>query len=407
MKEKTVAILATLDTKAPEAGFMKAEIESLGGRALIIDIGVVGSASIKADYPRADVAQRGGKSLDDLLVNPTRTEAQPIMTSGAIQLLEELIAAGEIHAALALGGTQGTSMNGVIFQALPYGFPKVLLSTAASGDTSHFVGNKDITMMYSVSDILGLNVFSEKILANAAACAYGMAQVERDVKKSKAKAVIGITNLGVLTEGTMYAIELLEKAGYECITFHAIGAGGDAMEQMMRDGIIHAVLDYAMGDIADGVFGVLRSASDSRLTTAGKLGLPQVLIPGGTEHLGVLTDADVIPAEFAGQQHTWHSPVIFVPRVNAEQSAKIAADISQRLSHTTGKAKFLMPLQGVSRYSSADRGEIPNPELDQLYWEQLQAVLPSTVEREALDYNAEDPAFVEYAVQSLISLIEQ
>lgn len=406
MKNKTIAILATLDTKAAEAGFMKQEIEALGGSAKIIDLGVVGNAGIKADFTRAQVATKGGTPIDELLKSPSREQAQPVMIAGAITILREELAAGTIHGALALGGTQGTSMNGEILQSLPYGFPKVLLSTAASGDTSHFVGIKDITMMFSVSDILGLNPFSERILANAAACTLGMAQIERDVKKSKAKAVIGITNLGVLTKGAMHAIELLEEAGYECITFHAIGAGGDAMEQMMEEGIITAVFDYAMGDIADGVFGVLRSASKKRLTTAGKLGLPQVLVPGGTEHLGILTDPNVTPAGYENHQDTWHSPVIYVPRVNEEEQGQIAADIGQRLSHTTGKAVFLYPLKGVSRYSNAEIGEIPNAELDATYWNQLQKELPDTIKTEALDFNAEDPAFVEHAVKTLINLIE-
>ena len=407
MKNKTIAILATLDTKAPEAGFMKTEIENLGGSAILVDLGVVGEAGITADVSREELAEKGGVPLESLLNSPTREKAQPVMVKGAILALRELLDAGKIDGALALGGTQGTSINGEILQSLPYGFPKVLLSTAASGDTSHFVGIKDITMMFSVSDILGLNVFSERILANAAACALGMAQVERDVRQTSAKGVVGITNLGVLTKGAMHAIELLEKAGYECITFHAIGAGGDAMEQMMKEGIITAVFDYAMGDIADGVFGVLRSASDTRLTTAGDLGIPQVLVPGGSEHLGILTDPNVVPEGYTDHQDTWHSPVIYVPRVNEEEQAKIAADIGKRLSHTKGNAVFLYPLKGVSRYSHAEIGEIPNSELDAVYWRQLQDVLPSTIKSEALDYNAEDPEFVEYAVKTLIDLIEK
>jgi len=139
---------------------------------------------------------------------------------------------------VALGGTQGTSTCAPALQMLPYGFPKVMLSTAASGDVGHFVGIKDVTMMFAVSDILGLNVFSRKILANAAAAAWGMAQVERSVTRSEAKGVIGLSNLGVLTKGSVHAIELFEEAGYEVITFHAIGAGGEAMEQMMKEGII-------------------------------------------------------------------------------------------------------------------------------------------------------------------------
>jgi len=232
---KTIAILATLDTKSEEADFMRREIESLGGKVMLIDLGVIGDSPIEADISKEEIIEAGGSSLAELLDNPSRAKANPVIVAGATEKMLELQQSGKIHGVVTLGGTQGTSTCAPILQALPYGFPKVMLSTVASGNTSPFVGIKDITMMFAVSDILGLNVFSRKILANAAACAWGMAQVERSITKSTAKGVIGITNLGVLTKGAMHAIKLFEQAGYEVITFHAIGAGGEAMEQMMRD----------------------------------------------------------------------------------------------------------------------------------------------------------------------------
>ena len=403
---KTIAILATLDTKAAEADFMRQQIEDLGGKAMLIDIGVVGDSPIAADVTKEEIIEAGGGSLAELLNEPTRAKANPFVVAGATRKMLELQQAGAIHGVVSLGGTQGTSTCAPVLQALPYGFPKVMLSTTASGDTSPFVGIKDITMMFSVSDILGLNVFSRKILANAAACAWGMAQVERSITKSTAKGVIGLTNLGVLTQGAMHAVELFENAGYEVITFHAIGAGGEAMEQMMKEGIITGVFDYAMGEIADGVFGTLRASGPERLTVAGKLGLPQVICPGGSEHLGILVgEPNEIPDGWDDHQIVWHSPYVFVPRLNAEEQARISASIGERLQHTSGNAVFLMPLKGVSSYS-AEGGALFNPPLDQAYWESLQEHIPDTVEVESLNLNAEDPAFVEYAVERLISMIE-
>lgn len=404
---KTIAILATLDTKAAEANLMREEIKSLGGKALIIDIGVVGHPGITADISRSEVISRGGGSLEELLIKPSRDKSTPFITEGAKKILIELIGKDAIHGVVTLGGTQGTSTCAPVLQALPYGFPKVMLSTAASGDVGPFVGIKDITMMFAVSDILGLNVFSRKIIANAAAAAYGMSLVERSITKSEAKGVIGMTNLGVITKGAMHAIELFEKAGYEVITFHAIGAGGEAMEQMMKEGIITAVFDYAMGEIADATFDALRASGPERLTVAGKLGLPQVICPGGSEHLGILVSTPhKVPAGYEGHMITWHTPYVFVPRPNAEEQDKIAQNIGQRLQHSTKDTVFLMPLKGVSSYS-AEGGELYNPELDAAYWTSLQKYLPNTIKVEALDYSAEDPAFVEYAVKTLIDLIEK
>ena len=403
---KVIAILATLDTKAREAQFMKQEIEALGGAGLIIDVGVVGEAGISADVSRSEVIAAGGGSLEELLVDPSREKATPFVSAGAAKILQELQQDGKIDGVVALGGTQGTSTCAPVLQTLPYGFPKVMLSTAASGDVGHFVGIKDITMMFAVSDILGLNVFSRKIIANAAAAAWGMAQVERSVTSSEAKGVIGLSNLGVLTKGAIHAIELFEAAGYEVITFHAIGAGGEAMEQMMKEGIITGVFDYALGEIADATFDALRASGPQRLTVAGKLGLPQVICPGGSEHLGILVEEpNEVPAGYEDHQVTWHSPFIFVPRLNQQEQHKIAENIAKRLEHSTTKTVFMMPLKGVSSYS-AEGGELYNTDLDAAYWESLQQTLPKTIKLESCELTAEDPAFVKKAVETLINLVE-
>ena len=403
---KTVAILATLDTKADEAGFMRSEIESLGGQALLIDLSLVGDSELSADVTKQDVISAGGGNLAELLVKPNREQSNPFIVAGATKIVKELQESGEIHAVVSLGGTQGTSTCAPILQALPYGFPKVMLSTAASGDTSPFVGIKDITMMFAVSDILGLNVFSRKILANAAAAAWGMAQSEQCITKSEAKGVIGMSNLGVLTQGAMRAIKLFEEAGYEVITFHAIGAGGDAMEQMMKEGIINAVFDYGLGEIADGIWGVLRAGGPERLTVAGKLGLPQVVVPGGSEHLGILVnEPNQVPVGYENHQITWHSPYVFVPRLNAEEQGRVAKVIGEKLSHSSKDTLFLMPLKGVSSYS-AEGGELYNTELDDAYWESLQKELPNTIEVESMDVTAQDQALVERAVNYLIEKLE-
>jgi uncharacterized protein (UPF0261 family) len=385
---------------------MRSEIESLGGQALLIDLSLVGESKLSADITKQEVISAGGGNLAELLVKPNREQSNPFIVAGATKIVKELQESGKINAVVSLGGTQGTSTCAPILQALPYGFPKIMLSTAASGDTSPFVGIKDITMMFAVSDILGLNVFSRKILANAAAAAWGMAQSEQCITKSEAKGVIGMSNLGVLTQGAMRAIKLFEEAGYEVITFHAIGAGGDAMEQMMKEGIINAVFDYGLGEIADGIWGVLRAGGPERLTVAGKLGLPQVVVPGGSEHLGILVnEPNKIPAGYENHQITWHSPYVFVPRLNAEEQGQVAKVIGEKLSHSTKDTLFLMPLKGVSSYS-AEGGELYNTELDDVYWESLQKELPHTIEVESMDVTAQDQALVERAVNYLIEKLE-
>lgn len=405
---KVVAVLATMDTKGAEAEFMRRQIEALGGRALLVDLGVVGDATVSTDVNNAEVAAAGGGSLDAIRKSPTRQDASPILIAGATKILLDLIENDKVHALVSVGGTQGTSNCTQVMQALPYGFPKVMVSTVASGDTSPFVGVKDITMMFSVSDLLGLNAFSRKILANAAAAAWGMAQVERDIvsEAGEAKPLIGMTNLGVLTAGAMRAIDRFHEKGYEVIPFHAVGSGGRAMEQMMKEGIIKAVFDYALGEIADEVFDGLRAGDAERLTVAGDLGLPQVIVPGGAEHIGLLLRTpNEVPPKYLDHKYTFHNPIVFAPRLNSEEIVAVANVITNRLKHTRGNAVFIMPLGGVSRYS-VEGGELRDEASDAAFWKALREGMPDGVEVRTHAGGAEDDAFVDTAVDTLIGLIE-
>ncbi len=407
---KTIAVLATMDTKGAEADFARREIEALGAEALLINIGVVGPAATPVDIGAETVIRAGGGEPDALLEDPAREEIGPYIVRGAQKILLDLVLQNKIHALLALGGTQGTSTCSQVMQALPYGFGKVMLSTAASGDTEPFVGIKDIAMMFSVSDILGLNPFSRKILANAAGAAVGMARKsDRPLAAdANSKGTIGMTNLGVLTRGAMHAIDLFHEAGYEVITFHAIGAGGRAMEQMMREGIIKAVFDYGLGEIADDVYDGLRASRDpERLTVAGKLGLPQVICPGGAEHIGLLLHTpNEAPEAWKHHAYVFHSPVVFAPRLGPDEIRKVAEEIGRRLAHSAQKTVFMLPLQGVSRYSIPG-GPLEDKESDAAFFGALRKALPASVELQELDCGAEDPAFVEEAVRTLVHLIEQ
>ncbi len=246
--------------------------------------------------------------------------------------------------------------------------------------------------------------FAANAVAAASAC--GMAEVTQQFKVEKSdKPLIGMSNLGVLTNGAMHAIQYIESKGYEVIVFHAVGSGGRAMEQMMREGIIGAVFDYAMGEIADDVWGVLRAGGPDRLSVAGKLELPQVLCPGGAEHLGILVPANEVPKEYEQHNYVFHSPVVFVPRLNEEEIVRVAKSICERLEHTTGQAKFLFPLGGVGRYSKLG-GSLYDKKSDNAFFDYLRENLPKTIEIIEREEYVEDESFVECAIDMLIEMIE-
>jgi len=238
--QRTIAVMATLDTKGREAAYIRDCVLKRGHRPLLIDTGLLGEPGAEPDISNREVAEAGGASLDDLRRHANREESGPAMAAGATKVMHDLVASGEVHALLALGGTQGTTLSTSVMRELPYGFPKIMVSTMASGNVGPWVGTSDITMMYSVTDIMGLNPFMRRILANAAGAACGMAEV--DIVQEKRKPLVAVTTVGITTRGAMTAAKVLEDAGYETIVFHAVGTGGRAMEEMMRQGLIGAVL---------------------------------------------------------------------------------------------------------------------------------------------------------------------
>ncbi len=402
----TIAILATLDTKAAEVEHLASVISALGAVPFLIDIGVVADSTIVADVTSAVIAERGGTPLAELRVDPSREVASDVMVAGATSVILELQEAGEIEAIIGLGGTQGTNNCCRVMQELPYGFPKIMVSTMASGDTSSYVGIKDITMMFSVSDILGVNPLLRQILSNAAGAAVGMASAATGAEVRRDRPVVGITNLGVLTSGTMRAMERLDELGYESIVFHAVGSGGRAMEQLMRDGMIDAVFDYALGDLSDALLGGLRAADDHRLTVATELGIPQVIVPGGVDHIGVMLDEpNIVPALYQGRTYTFHNPSILVPRTSGEELTEVARVIGERLAGVGEEAVFMLPTGGVSSYS-VDGGALVDREADAVFWAALRNSLPEGLRIIEVEAGAEEAVFVDRAIDELVALIE-
>jgi uncharacterized protein (UPF0261 family) len=200
---------------------------------------------------------------------------------------------------------------------------------------------------------------------------------------------------------------VLADRGYESIVFHAVGTGGRAMELMMKQGIIGAVFDYAMGEISDALFHGLRAGDADRLTVAGDLGLPQVIVPGGAEHLGILVSTPhVLPDRWKTHKHVWHNEVVLAPRLNDRELKQVAREAGRRLQHTRGNAVLMIPTLGTGRYAMPG-GPLNDPASDTVFFAALKTSLPPTIEVVERARHAEDPVFVEEAVDRLIGLIER
>lgn len=399
---KTIALLATLDTKGVEIAFMRDRIVERGHQALVIDSGLMGDPATTADISNAQVAEAGGSSLETLRRHADREESAPIMAAGATKLVRDLVASNTIHAVVALGGTQGTTLSTAVMRALPYGFPKIMVSTMASGNVAPWVGTSDIVMMYSVTDIMGLNPFMRRVLANAAGAACGMAEVH--FADAAGKPLVAITTVGITTKGAMKAADVLQSAGYETIIFHAVGTGGRAMEEMMRQGLIGAVLDYSTIEVSNEMFHALLAGGPDRLTTAGALRLPQVLCPGAIEVL-VFNEPETVPAKYRDRRLVRHSPQITDLRLNSSEMADVGREVGRRLGSTKDDAVFLIPIAGYDSYATT--GEpFSDPEADAAFVAALRASLPPRVAIVERDLDINDPAFATEAATTLIGLMQ-
>jgi uncharacterized protein (UPF0261 family) len=401
--QKTVAILATLDTKGREVAYIREIVEARGHRALVVDTGLIGEPATTPDISHREVASAGGGDLDALRRRADREESAPIMALGATKLLRGLVARNEVQALVALGGTQGTTLSTAVMRELPYGFPKIMVSTMASGNVAPWVGTSDITMMYSVTDIMGLNPFMRRILANAAGAACGMAEV--DLPQEVERPLVAITTVGITTEGAMTASRVLEEAGYETIVFHAVGTGGQAMEEMMRQGMIGAVLDFSTIEVSNEMHHALLAGGPDRLTVAGKLGLPQVLCPGAIEVL-VFNEPETVPQKFNGRRLVRHSPKITDLRLTRDEMAEVGREVARRLQSTREPAVFLIPKAGYDSYAVA--GEpFHDPEADEAFVAELRNALSANIRIVERNLDINDPAFATEAATALIGLMQQ
>ncbi len=335
IKKGTIAILATLDTKGREVAYMKGLFEARGHSTVMIDVGPLGPPGIAPDISNEEVAREAGWKLSNLIQTAERDKIMQEMGKGAMKLLLHLCQEGKIDGAIALGGNQGSAMASMAMRALPFGFPKYLVSTVASGNIRPYVGDRDIGVVFSVGDFLGgPNPVTRSVLANAVSAVAGMVEYctegARVKKIEPEERIIAVTALGNTEPAVSLAVKQLHEKGFQVVPFHASGAGGSAMEELIEQGTIHGVLDLTPHELTEEVVGagVYIPVKPGRLRAAGARGIPQVVSTGGSHQLaagvgegvaeancvreGVLvkvrgTDVSVAEGVGAGACAGWHA----------------------------------------------------------------------------------------------------
>lgn len=386
----TVVIVGTLDTKGEEIGFARDVIEAQGIDVRVVDTGVMGDPAFEPDTTAETVADAGGKSLEGLREAGDRGEAMDVMGRGAAEIVRRLDDEGIVEGILGLGGSGNTSIATTAMRELPIGVPKVMVSTVASGDVEPYVGFKDVTMMYSVADIEGLNQLSRRIIANASLAMVGMVANEADVAAEE-KPTIGITMFGVTTPCVKKAREYLEDNGYETIVFHATGSGGRAMENLVRQGIIDGVLDVTTTEWADEHVGGVFDAGPDRLDAPGEMGIPHVVSTGALDMVN-FGPPDSVPEKFNDRTFHQHNPQVTLMRTTPEENAEFGRIIAEKLNDAAGPVAVFLPLDGVSMLD-VNGEDFYEPAADEALFTAIRENLSSTIERIEMETDINDEEF--------------
>lgn len=403
---KAIAIIGTLDTKGEEVAYLRELILSRGHPVVVIDAGVLGQPTCEADILREAVARAGGGDLRELVAGGDKGRAIQTMIAGSREILLRLYAEGRLAGAIALGGGQGTAIGTAAMQALPIGFPKLMVSTIASGANTFepYVGTTDMTLMHSVADIAGINAITRRILNNAAAAIAGMADAG-DLPDAQQNAIIGATMLGLTTPCVLQARAHLESWGYEVITFHPNGTGGRCLERLVEERLMQGVMDLSLQEITGYVCRGLFDAGAERLKAAGQFGLPQVVAPGGTDYI-VLGPLDSLSKEQRSRPRVVHNPNITLVRTSREEMERVGQIIASRLNAARGGVCVLIPTEGFSASNQPGQA-FHDPEADLGLIEALESNLEPHIELIKVKVHINDPAFSEIAARKMHILMQE
>ncbi len=401
---KTIAIIASLDSKEQEVRFVIEQIRRCGHQTLVIDVGVRSEPDLVPDIRREEVIRAAGAPLE-VLRDGEKHLRLDAMARGAAVLAEKLYAAGRLDAVFSLGGVQNTMIGTSAMKALPYGVPKLAVSTVASGNRTFdpIVGTKDIVLLPSIADISGLNSLTRMVLANGVAAIAGMVEHAGAPLRTGSDLVVGATMMGATGDGVTGAVKLLEQAGLEVISFHSTGVGGRVMEDLIAQGFIGGVLDLTIHEITSEYFGGGYSfGATNRLRAAARAGIPQVVAPGGIDFVDF--GRNELPDDIGTRKYIYHNSGIAHIKVHRHEIVAIAAVVAERLNASRGPVTLVIPTRGFRR-AAAPGGPLWDPETDQAFVKVLTERLHSKIRVREVDANLDDPEFSQAAAEAFLELI--
>jgi len=397
-KTPAIAILGTFDSKAEEHIFLKEQIELRGLRTLTINVGTQKPSSVPVDLDLLAIVRTNNPALPggrDNIINAMLQEAK--------DQINKLYGDGKISGIISAGGGTGTHICTTIMHELPLGVPKVMVSTVASRDMSRVVGTKDIVMVHSVADLLGVNSISGLILDKAAAAVCGMAQSQWQPAEVRKR--IALPFFGFITPGAEATRQALEKMGYEVIAFHANGTGGMAMEELAEEGYFHGILDLATHELADDLLdGYCGGIGPQRFEPVPGRSIPRLVVPGGLDCAVLEFTRTSIPKEYADRKiffYDFRSAI----RLNEKETSFLAAQLAEKLNKAPVNIKVLVPTRGWSGADKQD-GPLYDPDMNQVFLQKFRQVLDSRIEIQEVDHHINDKAFGQIAATVMDNMVK-
>lgn len=418
----TVLLIGTLDTKGREIAYCRDKIRALGADALVLDSGILGEPlDIVADISRAECAIAAGTTIDELRRAGTRGKAVEIMERGVRAVTVKLYEQGKIHGVLCLGGAEGAVLGAYAMRALPVGVPKVIVTPIASGRRHYgqLMGTKDIFVVHSVIDILGINPISRAVFDNACGAVVGMTKIKDKGERGKHEQAISslspssflphpsryvaVTMLGNTTQAVMHIKDILAEHGYESIIFHSNGVGGPAMEELAAQGMFVGVIDFTTDELSDQLVGGFHGGGEERLEKVGALGIPQVVVPGCIDFT-VHGRRDQVPEKFKDRPAYYHNPEFTLIRLTQDEEVQIARIMAGKLNGAQGPVVVMVPTQGLS-IPNIPGGVFWNPAADAAFREELRNNLREEIPYLELEAHINDRAFSQAVADEFLELM--
>lgn len=405
---KSVLIIATLDTKGPEAAYIRDGLNRLGIKTTVIDTGILGEPlGVTPDISHEDLAIFGGITLLELQNSGTRGRAVERMRTFVIEKVRELHSKGEVLGAIGIGGAEGSVMGAGALMTLPIGIPKLVLSPIASGrhEFGPLVGTSDMLVMHTVIDILGLNHISKTVYDNAVAAMAGLVQHGHELAAPPAGSkYVAVTMLGNTTNAVMALQKELEKSGFEVVTFHANGVGGPAMEELAEAGQFVGVIDFTPSEIVGTLVGGIHYGGPKRMKRVGPLGIPQILVPACVDFSVHHTTS--ITNEFKNRPIYDHNPEFALARCSKDEMGKLGAYFAECANTSQGPVEIVIPGEGYS-IPNVPGGVFWDREADATFESELMKHINPEIPVKKLPLHANSDDFGIAVARSFLTLIKQ